>query len=176
MWKKLASRDLVAIPLLILLISVGSTVAAETPSTRTAHLVVNGMVTPNCPVLVKTALGRLEGVRSVEASQESKRVSVVYQAETITAQRIVEVLEDQVGLSAEFIREARFSIDGMVTPNCPVLVKKAVGRLPGILEVDANLKTLSATVVFIADQLSTDDIVATIVDQVGLQATHVPER
>jgi mercuric ion binding protein len=162
-----------AVLLSLLLVAVP---ASADDDLKTAHLIVDGMVTSACPLLVKTALRKLEGVESVEASVETKRVSVSYRPAAVNVERIREVLLDQVGFSAQTIEVAHFEIDGMTTANCPVLVRKAVADLPDIVEVDADLKTMSATVAFVAGTVTAERIAETILDRVGLQATYVPGR
>jgi len=70
-------------------------------------------------------------------------------------------------------RVVTFAIQGMVTPNCPVLVRAAVGKMAGVEKVSASLKTKTATVVYDPDKTSAAKIQAVIKDQVGFESSIV---
>lgn len=68
---------------------------------------------------------------------------------------------------------ARFKILGMVTKNCPVLVKAAVSRIPGVKRVSANLETKTAEVEYAPGETSPAVIVKVIKQKVGFDAQLV---
>lgn len=71
--------------------------------TRVATFAITGMVTPNCPVLVKTAVGQMKGIKSVEADLESKSARVEYDEAVTNPQKILEVIKDKTGFSAALV-------------------------------------------------------------------------
>lgn len=77
---------------------------SEPPSsagkTGMATFAITGMVTPNCPVLVKTAVGQIKGIKSVEADLESKSARVEYDEAVTNPQKMIEVIKDKTGFSA----------------------------------------------------------------------------
>lgn len=76
--------------------------AQETESKEASvTLEIKGMVTDNCPVLVKTAVGKMTGVNDVKASLESKTATVKYDPRETSVEKIREVIKDQVGFDTE---------------------------------------------------------------------------
>lgn len=75
---------------------------APGPAGRTvlATFAITGMATPSCPVLVKTAVGKIKGVKSVEADLESRSARVEYDESVTSPQEILEVIRDQTGFGA----------------------------------------------------------------------------
>ena len=71
--------------------------------TSVARFLIAGFVSRNCPVLVKAALKRLEGVRHVDASFETKTVSVRYVEGVTTPAEIEAVIKDRTGFTAKRI-------------------------------------------------------------------------
>jgi mercuric ion binding protein len=74
--------------------------AAPAGKTAVAKFAITDMVTPNCPVLVKTAVGQMQGVKNVEADLESKSATVEYYEGQTTPEAILKVITDQVGFKA----------------------------------------------------------------------------
>jgi mercuric ion binding protein len=73
----------IAIPsiLALLIAAAGLSVALATPAlaaTKTVTLAVPGMNCATCPITVKAALKRVEGVEKVEASLEKKEAVVTF--------------------------------------------------------------------------------------------------
>ncbi|MFW6052130.1 MAG: heavy-metal-associated domain-containing protein [Myxococcota bacterium] len=73
----------------------------ETERTRVVRFKISGMVTDNCPVLVKEAVRRIDGVKNVRASLETKRVDVTYVQGRTSPEAIRKVIEDKTGFDAE---------------------------------------------------------------------------
>lgn len=71
--------------------------------TRVARFLIKGFVSKNCPVLVKAALERVDGVQHVEASFETKTVSVRYDEGVTTPAKIQAIIKDRTGFSADRI-------------------------------------------------------------------------
>jgi copper chaperone CopZ len=77
------------------------------------------------------------------------------------------------GAAAATTTTIKFRIRGMSTPNCPALVKAAVGRIKGVTRVDADLATRSATVEFVTGSTTAHAIQAVIKDQTGYEAEPI---
>ncbi len=77
----------------ILVVAIGLAAASTTPTlaeTRTVTLSVPGMNCAVCPITVKKALTKVEGVEKAEVSYEKKEAVVVYD----TAKTTVETLKE----------------------------------------------------------------------------------
>lgn len=65
--------------------------AAET-GTKTVRLEIEGMTCGSCAVSVKTALGKLDGIRDVQISFEQKGGTVEFDAAKVSEAKIVEAV------------------------------------------------------------------------------------
>jgi copper chaperone CopZ len=74
--------------------------AADEPQTTTVTLEILGMVTPNCPVLVEAAVGKVDGVKEVDASLKKKNARITYDAARTSAEAIRRVIKDRVGFDS----------------------------------------------------------------------------
>lgn len=97
--------------LLLLTLCIGETTqpplarADETRAeTRVARFRIPGMVTPSCPVLVRSAVRRIAGVTRVDASLETRSAEVEYIAGRTSPEAIGKVIKDKVGLDAELVQ------------------------------------------------------------------------
>lgn len=69
--------------------------SSEKPRTlASVSFTVEGMHCATCPVAVRTALKRLDGVRDVQVSISEKRAIVDYDPAKITPQRMIQVIND----------------------------------------------------------------------------------
>lgn len=55
---------------------------------RTASFTIDNMTCATCPITVRTAMSRVDGVRSVEVDFESKRATVTYDPARATLEAI----------------------------------------------------------------------------------------
>jgi copper ion binding protein len=78
-----------------------ATAADEAPLV-TSEFRVEGMTCGGCEASVKMTVGRLDGVRSVEASHEEKRATVTYDETRVTPETIVQAIE-KLGYTAELV-------------------------------------------------------------------------
>jgi mercuric ion binding protein len=55
-------------------------------------------------------------------------------------------------------RTVTLSVPGMNCPTCPITVKKALQRVPGVLQVSSSLEKRQSTVTFDDGKASVDDL------------------
>jgi len=70
-------------------------------------------------------------------------------------------------------RLATFAVSGMMTPSCPTLLKAAVSRMDGVIEVTASLPQKKAWVRFRPDVTSPAAIIETIGKKTSYEARLV---
>ncbi len=68
------------------------------------------------------------------------------------------------------LRTATLEVKGMVCPACPVAVKKALQRVPGVADAQVDVKTGTAAVKFDPDRTRPEDL-ARAVTGAGFPAT-----
>lgn len=79
-----------------LVIAVTLAVALSAPAyaaTKTVTLLVSGMTCAACPITVKKALGKVEGVGAIEVSYEKKEAVVTYDDTKTTVEALTKATE-----------------------------------------------------------------------------------
>ncbi len=77
----------------------------EGASLVTSAFAVEGMTCGGCEAGVRLAVGKLEGVETVEASYEENRAEVTYDPAQVTPERIIAAIQE-LGYTAELIGPA----------------------------------------------------------------------
>lgn len=65
---------------------------------------IDGMTCGSCAAAVKVKLKRLDGVRQARVSFDDKRAQVVYDAQVVTPDRMIQAIED-LGYKARIAKE-----------------------------------------------------------------------
>ena len=76
--------------------------ASATPKVIQLH--VNGMESPACPILLKSAVSKIEGVSNVTASLADHSATITFDSAITTIETIRDTIEAQVGFSTELNR------------------------------------------------------------------------
>jgi copper ion binding protein len=76
-----------------------ATAADPAPGASSVTLHVEGMSCGSCRAAVKTAIGRLQGVRDAKVELEKKSATVEYDASKVSPQKMVEAV-NQLGFEA----------------------------------------------------------------------------
>jgi copper chaperone CopZ len=74
---------------------------------------------------------------------------------------------------AQATQTVQLRIIGMITPECPEQVRKAVEPLPGVVSADGDLPSKSATIEFRPDEVSIDAIRKAIKSRAGFDSKVV---
>jgi mercuric ion binding protein len=84
----------------------GSTAVAQDPApeTRVVTFAISGMITRSCPVLVESAVRRIDGVEEVQASFERRNAVVRYVVGRTSPEAIARIIADRTGFRAEIER------------------------------------------------------------------------
>ena len=76
-----------------------STGAFAQSNNRVVELQVDGMYMDTCPVLLKSAVRKIRGVKNVEASLEDKSATIEFDSEMTSVEMIQDVIRDQAGFT-----------------------------------------------------------------------------
>jgi Cu+-exporting ATPase len=117
---------------------------------------VTGMSCASCSGRVEKALLRAEGVSEASVNLATERASVSYDPDVTQPEDLVGVVED-AGYGAE-VRQTSLGVTGMSCASCVGRVEKALGRVPGVLNVNVNLATERATVDHLAGEVEGSDL------------------
>jgi len=81
----------------------GSHLVSAEPKTKVATLSVSGMMTPSCPVLLKAAVKKVDGVTRVEASLAKKTAWVTFHPGTTNPAAIIATIEQKTPYKAQLV-------------------------------------------------------------------------
>ena len=68
---------------------------------RTVDLQVEGMISASCPVLLKSAVGKIKGVKKVEASLKDKTAKIEYDESQTSLKEIQDTIKAKVGFNTK---------------------------------------------------------------------------
>ncbi|TAM48996.1 MAG: mercury resistance system periplasmic binding protein MerP [Paraburkholderia sp.] len=80
--------------LVALVVLAASFVTPAWAATRTVTLSVPGMTCPACPITVKTALSRIDGVNGVDVHYDAREAVVTFDDTKATVQKLTEATRD----------------------------------------------------------------------------------
>jgi len=115
------------------------------PDPQTLRLSVQNMSCASCVGRVERALSARPGVTDIRVNLASETV----QAQVDAPERIFKVMEalDQAGYPAR-TQCVRLNVASMSCASCVGRVDKALGAVPGVLDVNVNLASETATVTY----------------------------
>src|SRR5918995_6128510 len=120
------------------------------------NIPVTGMSCASCVRRVERALSEKEGVAEASVNFAAEKASVAYDPSATSPAEIVEVIRG-AGYDAD-VRETTFGVTGMTCAGCVGRVEVALRKVPGVVEVSANLANEKATVGYIAGEVGPRDL------------------
>jgi copper chaperone CopZ len=146
-------------------------VPAPSAEPTRATLMVVGRLPPGWAARLRDGLGAEATVQAAEVVASRSRAELTLRAGA-DLQAVVAAVRQRSGLDVRPLRQVTFSVKGKLTPNCPVLVRKALERLDGIIEVRSSLDEAKAWVDYV-DGATPEQMVARVKDRAGLQMVAV---
>ena len=67
-------------------------------------LKVNGMLSPTCPALLRSAVKKIDGVKSIKASLENKSAVIEFDQSKTSLEKIQDEIAFKVGFSTEEVK------------------------------------------------------------------------
>ena len=128
---------------------------------------VEGMTCAACVQRVERAIGKIDGVESVDVNLATNKATVRSQ-NGLSAKTVIDIVTDSgydVPLSDGII-----DVGGMTCANCVNRVRKVLEKVDGVIEADVNLATEQATVRYVPGTVGTADLVSA-VTTAGYDAT-----
>ncbi|HHU64236.1 MAG TPA: copper-translocating P-type ATPase [Clostridiales bacterium] len=116
---------------------------------KSALLKVHGMTCAACAAAVERRVRKLNGIKKAAVNLAAETLTVEYD-ETVTIEEIKKAVED-AGYSAhedKKEREVIIPIGGMTCASCAKIVEKSIGKLDGVVDVNVNLATERAKVIY----------------------------
>ncbi|WP_017741023.1 heavy metal translocating P-type ATPase [Scytonema hofmannii] len=152
---------------------------------QTLEVVVNGMDCADCARHVQQAIGKLPGVKSVDALWSSKKAVVRFdstQVDEAAIHKAVEtagysILTPTVEMRSELKQQTlEVAVNGMDCADCARHVQQAIGKLPGVESVDVFLSSKKAVVRLDPTQVDITDIRSAVIDAGYSLATETVDK
>ena len=113
---------------------------------------ITGMTCASCARAVERSVNRIEGVQSAVVNLATEKLSVEFDESKTDVNGIKEAVKkagyDVQEEENENIRDITIPISGMTCAACARAVERSINKLPGINEVNVNLATEKAMVVY----------------------------
>jgi Cu+-exporting ATPase len=119
-----------------------------TAERQTIALPIEGMTCASCVAHVQHGLEEVEGVSGVNVNLATEKASLVFEPKLVPLTRLVDAVRD-TGYDVT-TKTVSLPIGGMTCASCVAHVEEALAKLPGVLNVSANLATEKATVEYIS--------------------------
>lgn len=122
--------------------------------------IITGMTCASCSSAVERGLRKLEGVQSASVNLATEKLSIEYSEDKITNSDIIQtVTKLGYGIEEETNnREVIIPISGMTCASCVKAVERGVNKLSGIQEVNVNIATEKAKIVYDPGQTRISEI------------------
>jgi Cu+-exporting ATPase len=118
---------------------------------RLVTIPVTGMTCASCVRRVERALSKRQGVAAASVNFAAEEATVEYDPEAISPEDLIGTIED-AGYGTD-VREATFGVTGMSCASCVGRVERALGKVPGVLDVSVNLANEKATVRYLGGEV-----------------------
>ena len=131
------------------------------PVTQDLRVSVQNMSCASCVGRVERALSALPGVEEVNVNLAAETAQVRIDSET----RIPELIDalDRAGYPVR-TQTIRLNVSSMSCASCVGRVDKALAAVPGVLEVNVNLASETATVTYVEGAMKISDLMKAATD------------
>lgn len=142
--------------------------------TRKVVLRVNGMTCGGCVTRVSDGLRSVSGAQDVSVNLKSGLATLMYEGDV---QSLIDAVATAAGKDASevHLQKLRLRVDGMTCMGCVGRVKEALDKLETSSEVEVDLDSGRATLMYAGDE---DTLIRAVWDGSGKKATvleHIPE-
>ncbi|MER0122801.1 heavy metal translocating P-type ATPase [Streptococcus sp. ZJ93] len=124
--------------------------------------VVKGMTCASCAMTVEKTLQTLAGVSEASVNLAAEQVSICYEEETITEEKLIATVAKTGYQLISHTKEETYQIKGMSCASCAMAVERSVGQLSGVEEATVNLATENLTIRYDASLQSPSSIQAAV--------------
>jgi len=137
---------------------------------------ISGMTCAACAKRIERAVGKLEGVSEASVNFATEKLTVGYDNETVSIDRIKETIEKAgYGVVEEKKKTVSIPIGGMTCAACASRIEKALGKAEGVSNVSVNFATEKATVEYDPQKIRLSAI-KQIIEKAGYIALSIEKK
>lgn len=131
------------------------------PGDKNIRIPVTGMTCANCAHSIERALGKVQGVHSVNVNFGTEEASVSFDSDQVTVPALVRKIED-AGYGVA-IASTEIPVTGMSCANCAMAIERTLAKkVPGVQKASVNFATEKAHVEYVPGLVNLEDIVRAI--------------
>jgi len=129
-------------------------------SAKQITLPITGMTCANCSATIERNVKKMPGIETAHVNLASEKLDVTFDPAVLSESDIIKKVE-HVGYGVP-TATLEMPITGMTCANCVGTVKRALNKVPGVLEAEVNLATERARVKFPAGVVDQADLIAAV--------------
>jgi Cu+-exporting ATPase len=133
---------------------------------QTVTLKITGMTCTMCVKTIEKTLNKLEGINEAVVNLAQETAQVQFDPEKIKTGRIVKAIEEAGYGVAQDKKALLVGVGGMTCASCVATVEKTLLKLDGVSDVNVNLGSEKARIVYDPTLLGTGDI-RRIIEEIG---------
>jgi Cu+-exporting ATPase len=140
-------------------------------------LKISGMTCAACAQRIEKAVNRLDGVSNASVNFATEKLSVEFDSQKLSKERIRETIEKTgYGIIEEAQkRTVTIPIGGMTCAACAQRIEKALGKSDGVTHVSVNLATEKATVEY-DPQKTKLSAIKSVIEKTGYKALEIEKK
>ncbi|MHA1971764.1 MAG: heavy metal translocating P-type ATPase [Candidatus Hodarchaeales archaeon] len=129
---------------------------------------IKGMTCASCVASIEKGLNKVEGVFDVSVNLMAEKAIVKYDPKKVELEKLIEAVENSGYNAFEILEEgknkfkAEYSISGMTCASCVNTIETALKKKSGIIEVNVNIATEKAHIVYDPHLIANKDIIESI--------------
>jgi len=129
--------------------------------TQTLHIPIQGMTCANCAATVERVVKKLAGVDEVRVNFASEQAAVTFDPKAVTLTQIARQIQE-AGYSVPTAK-VELAITGMTCANCSATIERTLNKkVPGVVRAAVNFASERATVEYVPQAVSVDDLIAAV--------------
>lgn len=128
---------------------------------QTIHLPVSGMTCVNCAANIERGLKKLDGIQNTAVNFATEQAKVTFDTDKLNISDLISRIE-RSGFKVP-AAQIVLPITGMTCANCAANIERALNKkVNGVVNAAVNFASEQASVHYLADLTSTEDIIAAI--------------
>ncbi|MBU4317482.1 MAG: heavy metal translocating P-type ATPase [Proteobacteria bacterium] len=142
-------------------------------SEENIDIAITGMTCANCAANIERGLNKLKGVRNVSVNFASEKANVHFDSDQVSISDVVDKIQNAgYGVVKHHLD---LPITGMTCANCAATIERTLNKkVEGVIKASVNFASERATIDYLMEVVSIDDIVASI-ERAGYGAI-IPEE
>ncbi len=130
---------------------------------------IQGMHCASCAQTISKAVSKVEGVEEVNVNLATEKVYLAYDPNLVKQKKIISAIQSSGYDATPELSKVIIKVGGMTCASCAQTVEKGLKNSEGIIDVNVNITSEKATVMYDSDIITYEDI-EEIINNTGYRA------